>query len=51
MINDIKKIILIVAFVTGVIGFNTIKTKTENQISKCMNALSKNSQGNIAFKY
>ena len=51
MTSDIKKAILIVVFIIGVIGFSTIKTNMDYQISKCMKSLCKNSKGGIAFKY
>jgi hypothetical protein len=51
MKQDLKKIIVSVAFVIGVIGFNTIKKTTQYQISKGINLLCKNSQDTIIFNY
>lgn len=48
MRKDIRKIIVIVVFV---LGFNTIKTATTQQISKCASFLSSNSQDLLSFNY
>ena len=51
MRKDLIKIIVIVVFVLGVLGFNTIKTATTQQISKCARFLSSNSQDLLSFNY
>lgn len=51
MKQDLKKIIVIVALAIGVIGFNSIKKTTENQISKGINLICKNSEKGITFIY
>lgn len=51
MKSDLKKIIISVAFVIGVIGFNTIKKTTQSQISKGINLMCNNSQDAITISY
>jgi hypothetical protein len=40
-----------VVFAIGVIGFNSIKKTTKNQISKGINFICKNAQNGITFNY
>lgn len=51
MKKELIKIIVIVEFAICVINFNTFKTYSTAQISKCINFLSNNSQSSIGIYY
>ncbi len=49
MKEDLKKVIIIIAFGIGIISFNTIKDYVSNEYFKCINFMSSHVQGNLRY--